>query len=65
MTGSVKPSHVLRKLGACRQQNRPFLSPGEIGRIERSLVMLYWIEAPCLRSNAKQRLPYVAAHEIP
>ena len=44
--GSVKPSHLLRKLGAYRQQNRVHLALGEIGRIERSLFMSDWIENP-------------------
>ena len=37
---SLKPSSMLRKLGAYRQQNRLHLALGEIGRIERSLFML-------------------------
>ena len=32
-TVSVKPSAMLRKLGAYRQQNRLYLTLGEIGRI--------------------------------
>ena len=36
-TMSVKPSAMLRKLGAYRQQNRLYLALGEIGRIERTL----------------------------
>ena len=36
-TQSLKPSSMLRKLGAYRQQNRLHLALGEIGRIERSL----------------------------
>jgi len=42
--GSLKPSSILRKLGAYRQQNRLYLALGEIGRIERSLFMLNWTE---------------------
>ena len=48
-TRSVKPSAILRKLGAYRQQNRLYLALGEIGRIERTLFMLEWIEHPELR----------------
>ena len=55
-TGSVKPSHMLRKLGACRQQNRLHLALGEIGRIERSLFMLDWIENPRLRMECEAGL---------
>ena len=55
-TGSVKPSHMLRKLGAYRQQNRLHLALGEIGRIERSLFMLDWIENPRLRMECEAGL---------
>ena len=48
-TRSVQPSAMLRKLGAYRQQNRLYLALGEIGRIERTLFMLEWIERPELR----------------
>lgn len=46
---SLKPSEILRKLGAYRQQNRLYLALGEIGRIERTLFMLDWIENVNLR----------------
>lgn len=46
---SLKPSEILRKLGAYRQQNRLYLALGEIGRIERTLFMLDWIEDADLR----------------
>ena len=46
---SLKPSEILRKLGAYRQQNRLYLALGEIGRIERTLFMLDWIENVDLR----------------
>ncbi len=46
---SLKPSEILRKLGACRQQNRLYPALGEIGRIERTLFMLDWIENADLR----------------
>ena len=48
-TQAVQPSAMLRKLGAYRQQNRLYLALGEIGRIERTLFMLEWIERPELR----------------
>ncbi|MYK30500.1 MAG: Tn3 family transposase [Boseongicola sp. SB0670_bin_30] len=47
---------MLRKLGACRQQNRLHLALGEIGRIERSLFMLDWIENPRLRMECEAGL---------
>ncbi len=55
-TGSAKPSHMLRKLGAYRQQNRLHLALGEIGRVERSLFMLNWIENPRLRMECEAGL---------
>ena len=48
-TKAVQPSAMLRKLGAYRQQNRLHFALGEIGRIERTLFMLEWIERPELR----------------
>jgi TnpA family transposase len=47
--GSLKPSAILRKLGAYRQQNRLYLALGEIGRVERTLFMLDWMENAALR----------------
>ena len=47
---------MLRKLGAYRQQNRLHLALGEIGRIERSLFMLDWIENPELRMECQAGL---------
>lgn len=49
---SLKPSEILRKLGAYRQQNRLYLALGEIGRIERTLFMLDWIENADLRMES-------------
>ena len=54
--GSVKPSALLRKLGAYRQQNRLYLALGEIGRIERTLFMLDWMENPQLRQECQAGL---------
>lgn len=44
-TKAIKPSPTLRKLGGYRQQNRLYLALGEIGRIERTLFMLDWLES--------------------
>ena len=55
-TVSVKPSAMLRKLGAYRQQNRLYLALGEIGRIERTFFMLDWIENPQLRMECQAGL---------
>ncbi|MCY4328373.1 MAG: transposase [Rhodobacteraceae bacterium] len=54
--GSLKPSSILRKLGAYRQQNRLYLALGEIGRIERTLFMLDWITDPVLRMESQAGL---------
>ena len=54
--GSLKPSAILRKLGAYRQQNRLYLALGEIGRIERTLFMLDWIENAALRMECQAGL---------
>jgi TnpA family transposase len=51
--GAVKPSAMLRKLGAYRQQNRFYLALGEIGRVRRTLFMLDWIEVPKLRMECQ------------
>ena len=53
---SLKPSAILRKLGAYRQQNRLYLALGEIGRIERTLFMLDWIENAALRMECQAGL---------
>ena len=55
-TVSVNPSAMLRKLGAYRQQNRLYLALGEIGRIERTLFMLDWMESPQLRMECQAGL---------
>ena len=55
-TVSVKPSAMLRKLGAYRQQNRLYLALGEIARIERTLFMLDWMESPQLRMECQAGL---------
>ena len=55
-TGAVKPSALLKKLGAYRQQNRLYLALGEIGRIERTLFMLDWMEDPQLRKDSQAGL---------
>lgn len=55
-TGVVKPSALLKKLGAYRQQNRLYLALGEIGRIERTLFMLDWMENPQLRKDSQAGL---------
>lgn len=54
-TGDIKPSAMLKKLEAYRQQNRLYLALGEIGRVERTLYMLDWMENP--NKRARRYLP--------
>ena len=60
-TLSLKPSSMLHKLATYRQQNRLHLALGEIGRVERSLFMLDWIENPELRMECQAGLNMSAA----
>ena len=47
--GTVAPSAMLRKLAAYRRQNQLDLALQELGRIERTLFTLDWLESPKLR----------------
>jgi TnpA family transposase len=47
--GTVVPSAMLRTLAAYRRQNQLDLALQEMGRIERTLFMLDWLESPELR----------------
>jgi TnpA family transposase len=47
--GTVTASLILRKLGSYPRQNCLALALREVGRIERSLFMLAWLEGPALR----------------
>lgn len=47
--GSVAPSVILRKLAAYKRQNRLDFALAELGRIERTLFTLDWLEQPELR----------------
>ena len=47
--GTVAPSTMLKKLSAYRRQNQLDLALQELGRIERTLFMLDWLESPALR----------------
>jgi TnpA family transposase len=47
--GTVTASLILRKLGSYPRQNSLALTLREIGRIERTLFMLAWLEDPALR----------------
>ena len=47
--GIVAPSAMLKKLAAYEQQSQLDLALQEIGRIERTLFMLDWLESPDLK----------------
>jgi TnpA family transposase len=47
--GTVAPSAMLMKLAAYRRQNQLDLALQELGRVERTLFMLDWLESPELR----------------
>ena len=60
--GHVAPSVMLRKLAAYERQNQLDVALQEIGKIERTLFMLDWLENPDLRrrchaglNNSEQR----------
>jgi TnpA family transposase len=54
--GTVAPSVMLKKLGAYRRQNQLDLALRELGRIERTLFMLDWLESPDLRQRCNAGL---------
>ena len=49
--GVVAPSVMLKKLASYRRQNQLDLALQELGRIERTLFMLDWLESPDLRQH--------------
>ncbi len=55
-TGTVSASLLLRRLGATPRQNGLALVLREIGRIERTLHALDWLEPPALRRQATAEL---------
>jgi TnpA family transposase len=54
--GAVLPSTILRKLAAYERQNQLDLALQEIGRVERTLFMLDWLESPALRRRCQAGL---------
>ena len=55
-TGRVSASLMLKRLGAYPRQNGLALALREIGRIERTLFTLDWLEQPALRWQATAEL---------
>jgi TnpA family transposase len=55
-TGTVSASLLLKRLGAYPRQNGLALALREIGRIERTLFALDWLEQPQLRRQATAEL---------
>jgi TnpA family transposase len=55
-TGTVSASLILKRLGAYPKQNGLALALREIGRIERTLYTLDWLEQPALRRQATAEL---------
>ena len=54
--GTVLPSAMLKKLAAYQRQNQLDLALQELGRIERTLFMLDWLESPQLRQRCQAGL---------
>ncbi len=54
--GTVAPSGILRRLAAYPRQNALAKSLKEIGRLERTLLMLDWISDPALRRRTNAGL---------
>jgi TnpA family transposase len=54
--GTVAPSAMLRKLAAYERRNQLDLALQELGRIERTLFMLDWLESPELRRRCQAGL---------
>ena len=55
-TGRVSASLMLKRLGAYPRQNGLALALREIGRVERTLATLDWLERPELRRQATAEL---------
>jgi hypothetical protein len=47
--GTVAPSVIMRKLAAYKRQNKLDFALAELGRIERALFTLDWLNQPALR----------------
>ena len=54
--GHVAPSTMLKKLAAYERQNQIDIALQEIGKVERTLFMLDWLESPELRRRCQAGL---------
>jgi hypothetical protein len=54
--GTVLPSAMLKRLAAFQRQNQLDLALQELGRIERTLFMVDWLESPELRQRCQAGL---------
>lgn len=54
--GVVLPSAMLKRLAAYQRQNQLDLALQELGRVERTLFMLGWLESPELRQRCEAGL---------
>ena len=54
--GTVLPSAMLKRLAAYQRQNQLDLALQELGRVERRLFMLDWLESPGLRQRCQAGL---------
>ena len=54
--GHAAPSAMLRKLAAYERQNQLAVALQEVGKIERTLFMLDWLENPALRRRCQAGL---------
>jgi len=54
--GTVLPPAMLKRLAAFQRQNQLDLALQELGRIERTLFMLDWLESPQLRQHCQSGL---------
>ena len=61
-TGTVSASLMLRRLGAYPRQNGLALALREIGRVERTLHAMDWLEQPALRRQATAELNKGESH---
>jgi len=55
-SGHVAPSTMLKKLAAYERQNQLHLALQEVGKVERTLFMLDWLEYPDLRRRCQAGL---------